>query len=92
MIFQSAFAWWAAALRGMEPVILSFGAAFAAIGLNDQPSYDIKLFSEATKKLEPLLDSFKGRQVFNNEEKKASKKDEPQNKEAFEEVWEKVEE
>ena len=41
MIAQSACAWWAAAARGIEPIILSFGAAFAAIGLNDQThSYD----------------------------------------------------
>ena len=35
MIVQGACAWWAAAVRGIEPVILSFGAAFAAIGSHD---------------------------------------------------------
>ena len=44
MIVQGACAWWAAAVRGIEPFILSFGAAFAAIGLNDQRSDDLKLF------------------------------------------------
>ena len=44
LILESACAWWAAAVRGIEPVILSFGAAFAAIGLNDQRSDDVKLF------------------------------------------------
>ena len=43
MIVQSAFAWWAAAVRGIEPIILSFGAAFTALGLYDQ------------KKIEPIL-------------------------------------
>ena len=36
LILESACAWWAAAVRGIEPIILSFGAAFAALGLNDQ--------------------------------------------------------
>ena len=40
MIAQSACAWWAAAVRGLEPIILSFGAAFAALGLNEQTSHD----------------------------------------------------
>ena len=43
-IFDGACAWWVAAARGIEPVILSFGAAFAALGLNDQPSHDVQLF------------------------------------------------
>ena len=43
-IFQGACAQWAAAARGMEPVILSFGAAFAALGLNDQSSHNVQLF------------------------------------------------
>ena len=45
MIVQGACAWWAAAVRGIEPIILSFGAVFAAIGLNDMPKQDI-LFSK----------------------------------------------
>ena len=48
IIVQSAYAWWAAAARGLEPIILSFGAAFAAIGLNDQThSYDDFKFSKS---------------------------------------------
>ena len=31
---------WAAAIRGIEPIILSFGAAFAALGLDNKPNYD----------------------------------------------------
>ena len=41
MTVQGACAWWAAAARGIEPIILSFGALFAAIGLNDMPKHDI---------------------------------------------------
>ena len=44
-IFDSACAWWAAAARGVEPYILSFGAAFAAIGLNDQSRHDVQTFN-----------------------------------------------
>ena len=44
MIVQGACAWWAAAVRGIEPIILSFGAAFAAIGINDHSSHDVQLF------------------------------------------------
>ena len=44
LIFDGACAWWAAAARGIEPIILSFGAAFAAFGLNDKPSHNIQLF------------------------------------------------
>ena len=45
LIFEGACAWWAAAARGIEPIILSFGAAFTAIGLNDQHSDDAKHFN-----------------------------------------------
>ena len=45
LIFEGACAWWAAAARGMEPVILSFGAAFAALGIKDQTNHDAKLFN-----------------------------------------------
>ena len=44
LIFEGAFAWWAAAARGIEPIILSFGTAFAAHGLNDQPNHNVQLF------------------------------------------------
>ena len=44
LTFENAFAWWAVAARGIEPIILSFGAAFAAIGLNDKLSHDVQLF------------------------------------------------
>ena len=46
LIFDGACAWWAAAARGIEPIILSFGAVFAAFGLNDKLSHDKQLFSE----------------------------------------------
>ena len=39
-IFKDANAWWAAAARGIEPIILSFGAAFAALGLNEKSSHE----------------------------------------------------
>ena len=45
LTFENAFAWWAVAARGIEPIILSFGAVFAAFGLNDQPRHDVKLFN-----------------------------------------------
>ena len=32
---------WAAAIRGIEPIILSLGAAFAAIGLDVKPNHDV---------------------------------------------------
>ena len=38
-IVQCAFAWWATALRGIEPIILSFGAAFTA---HDVQLFDVK--------------------------------------------------
>ena len=44
LIFEGACAWWAAAGRMAEPIILSFGAAFAAIGLSNKPSYDVSHF------------------------------------------------
>ena len=44
LIFDGACAWWAAAARGIEPIILSFGAAFAAFGLNDKLSPDKQHF------------------------------------------------
>ena len=44
LIFESACAWWAAAARGVEPIILSFGAAFAALGLNNNPNHNVQLF------------------------------------------------
>ena len=47
MIVQNACAWWAAAGRMAEPILLSFGAVFAAIGLNDLPRHDVKLFSKS---------------------------------------------
>ena len=49
LILENACAWWAAAARGIEPIILSFGAAFAALGLNDKLSHDVQLFD--TKKI-----------------------------------------
>ena len=35
---------WAAAVRGIEPLILSFGAAFAAFGLDNLSKHDRYLF------------------------------------------------
>ena len=46
MIIQGVCAWWAAAARGIEPIILSFGAAFAALGLKDKSSHDLQLFNK----------------------------------------------
>ena len=37
---------WAAAVRGIEPIILSFGAAFAALGFNVHSNYDIHPFKK----------------------------------------------
>ena len=45
LIFEGAYALWAAAARGMEPVILSFGAAFVALGFNEKYSQDLQLFA-----------------------------------------------
>ena len=45
LIYKGAYAWWAAAARGIEPIILSFGAAFAALGLNEKYSHDLQLFN-----------------------------------------------
>ena len=45
LILEGAFAWWAAAARGIEPIILSFGAAFAALGFNDNTTLDFQLFN-----------------------------------------------
>ena len=45
-IFKSAYAWWAAAARGIEPIILSFGAAFATFNLNEKSSHDLHLFNK----------------------------------------------
>ena len=44
LIFENAWAWWAAAARGLEPIILSFGAAFASLGLKDQHNHDTQPF------------------------------------------------
>ena len=42
LIFDSACAWWAAARGMIEPITLSFGAAFASLGLNYQPSNNVQ--------------------------------------------------
>ena len=44
LIIEGACAWWAAAARMAEPIILSFGAAFVAFGINNQPSHDVQSF------------------------------------------------
>ena len=44
LIFDSAYSWWAAAGRMAEPIILSVGAAFAALGLNEQRNQDEHFF------------------------------------------------
>ena len=46
LFFKGVHAWWAAAARGIEPIILSFGAAFAALSLNELPSHDLQLFDK----------------------------------------------
>ena len=62
VIVQGACAWWAAAVRGgIEPIVLSFGAAFAAIGLNEEYSHDVQhfdwkgIFGGKKKKKEPEI-------------------------------------
>ena len=45
LIFKGAYAWWAAAARGIEPIILSFGAAFEALGLSDKSIQDLQIFN-----------------------------------------------
>ena len=69
-IFKGAYAWWAAAARGIEPIILSFGAAFAAFGLKDQPNHDIQLFNRKIQfeKKEPLDKDYKGTSGAKKEE------------------------
>ena len=58
MIIQGACAWWAAAVRGIEPIILSFGAAaFAAIGQKDQPNHNVQLFKSKEWFLNKFADS-----------------------------------
>ena len=44
LIAQSACAWLAAAVRGVEPIVLSFGAGLMAHWLNDQRNRDEQLF------------------------------------------------
>ena len=46
LIIKGTYAWWAAAVRGMEPVILSFGAGLAALGLKDQHNHDEQVFDK----------------------------------------------
>ena len=41
MTFEYTLAWWAVAARGIEPIILSIGSAFAALSLNDKLSDDL---------------------------------------------------
>ena len=45
LIFKGAYTWWAVAARGIEPLILSFGAAFAALGLSDKSIQDLQIFN-----------------------------------------------
>ena len=71
MIVQGSCAWWAAAGRMAEPILLSFGAVFAAIGLNDQPRHDVQLFSKSEEVSE---EENKGSSVNKEEEKKIEKK------------------
>ena len=66
LIFESACAWWVAAARGIEPIILSFGAAFAALGLHDKPSHDVQLFD--MKKLFKNKFESKAKESEENEE------------------------
>ena len=55
--FEDACAWWATAARGIEPVILSFGTAFAALNLKNQPKHDRQL-SDIEKKFMEKLEKF----------------------------------
>ena len=72
MIVQGACAWWAAAGRMAEPILLSFGAVFAAIGLNDQPRHDVQLFSKSEAS-EPVSEPSKG-STKKEKEKKIDRK------------------
>ena len=64
----------AAAARGIEPIILSVGTVFAAIGLDINPMRDIALFKidehddSATK--EKIKDFLKDKKVMDEETKK----------------------
>ena len=66
LIYKGAYAWWAAAARGIEPIILSFGAAFAALGLSDKSIQDLALFTESIDKNNKIM----------NESKKEEEKEE----------------
>ena len=66
LIFKDAYAWWAAAARGIEPIILSFGAAFAAIGLNDKFSDDLQIFNSKLWSKKEIKD---GMAELSNEDK-----------------------
>ena len=46
LIIKGTYAWWAAAMRGMEPVILSLGAGLAALGLKDQHNHEEQVFDK----------------------------------------------
>ena len=81
MIIQGAYAWWAAAVRGIEPIIMSFGAAIAAIGLNNHSNHDEQLFkSKDWFKIKSEVEKPKEGNLFEEEE----------GEEIAKEGWEKV--
>ena len=53
-----------------EPILLSFGAVFATIGLNDQTRHEVQLFSKSEEVSE---EPSKGSSVNKEEEKKIEK-------------------
>ena len=67
-IFEGAFGWWAAAARGIEPIIFSFGAAFAAFSLNEKTGqgkrkFDIEGWMKEVKEYERNADEEKIRKA-----------------------------
>ena len=46
LIFENTSAQWAAVARGIEPIILSIGSAFAAFSLYDELSDDVHVYDK----------------------------------------------
>ena len=59
LILKGTYAWWAVAARGIEPIILSLGVAFTALGLNDKSSYDLPLFAKPIDKNNKIMNESK---------------------------------
>ena len=69
----------AAAARGIEPIILSVGTVFAAIGLDINPIRDIPLFKieehDDSASKEKIKDFLKDKKVMNEKQKKEWQKE-----------------